>query len=79
MTPGKPDVETIAPSTAAKLLLLEEMKKQNVRPVDLAARLHTTRPMIHRLLNVDHPTKIDAINEALAVLGKRIELRVRNL
>jgi antitoxin HicB len=62
-------------SVAAKVLLLNEMIRQHVRPADLARRLGTTAQEVNRLTQLSHATKIDGINNALQALGKRLELR----
>jgi len=63
-------------SVSAKVLLLNEMVRQRVRPADLARRLHTTPQEITRLTDVRHRTRIDSIAAALQALGKQLELRV---
>jgi antitoxin HicB len=65
-------VVELSPSVAAKVLLLNEMLRQKVRPIDLARRLGTTKQEINRLTNLRHPTKIDRIDAALRALGKRL-------
>jgi antitoxin HicB len=74
--PSKPKrgqaVVELAPSVAAKVLLLNEMLRQKVRPIDLARRLGTTKQEVNRLTNLRHPTKIDRIDAALRALGKRL-------
>jgi antitoxin HicB len=62
-------------SVAAKVLLLNEMIKQNVRPSELAKRLGTSPQEVNRLTQLRHPTKIDGIDHALHALGKRLEMR----
>ena len=59
-----------------KVLLLNEMIAQNVRPAELARRLHTTPQEVNRLTNVRHTTRIDDIAAALRALGKHLEMRV---
>jgi antitoxin HicB len=63
-------------SLSAKVLLLNEMVRQRVRPADLARRLHTTPQEITRLTDVRHRTRIDSIAAALKALGKQLEMRV---
>ena len=63
-------------SMSAKVLLLNEMIAQNVRPAELARRLHTTPQEVNRLTNVRHTTRIDGIAAALRALGKQLEMRV---
>lgn len=74
--PSKPKrgqaVVELSPSVAAKVLLLNEMLRQRVRPIDLARRLGTTKQEVNRLTNLRHPTKIDRIDAALRALGKRL-------
>jgi len=64
-------------SAAAKVLLLNEMVRQKVRNVDLAARMGTTKQEINRLTNLKHATKIDTIAAALAAVGKELVLTVK--
>jgi antitoxin HicB len=63
-------------SLAAKVLLLNEMIAQNVRPAELARRMNTSPQEINRLTNTRHKTRIDGIAKALQALGKQLELRV---
>ena len=67
-------VVELSPSVAAKVLLLNEMLRQKVRPIDLARRLGTTKQEVNRLTNLRHPTKIDRIDTALRALGKRLDI-----
>ena len=61
-------------SVAAKVLLLNEMLRQKVRPIDLARRIGTTKQEVNRLTDLKHTTKIDRIDAALRALGKRLIL-----
>ena len=63
-------------SLAAKVLLLNELVRQNVRPAELARRLGTTPQEVNRLTDVRHTTRIDGIAAALHALGKRLDFRV---
>jgi antitoxin HicB len=58
----------------AKVLLLNEMLRQNVRPAELARRIGTTPQEVNRLTNIRHTSKIDRIDAALKALGKRLVL-----
>ena len=77
--PSKPKrgqhVIELPASLSAKMLLLNEMIAQNVRPAELARRLKTTPQEVNRLTNVRHTTRIDSIAAALQALGKQLELR----
>lgn len=72
--PEQPVVELPA-SLAAKILLLNEMIEQRVRPAELARRLKTTPQEVNRLTNVQHTSRIDGIATALKALGKRLDMR----
>jgi antitoxin HicB len=61
-------------SVAAKVLLLNEMLRQKVRPIELARRIGTTKQEVNRLTNLRHATKIDRIDTAMRALGKRLIL-----
>lgn len=65
----------IAPSRAAKVLLLNEMLAQDVRPAELARRMKVTPQEVNRLTNLRYGSKIDGIAFALQALGKTLELR----
>jgi antitoxin HicB len=69
-------VVELAASLSAKVLLLNEMVTQNVRPAELARRLNTSPQEINRLTNVKHTTRIDGIAAALQALGKHLDMRV---
>ena len=62
-------------STSAKILLWNEMIQQEVRPAELARRLHMTRQEVQRLTDVRHTSKIDGVAGALKALGKTLEIR----
>lgn len=64
-------------SVSAKVLLLNEMVRQNVRPIDLASRMGTTKQEVNRLTDLKHATKIDTIAKALEAMGLDLELAVR--
>jgi antitoxin HicB len=61
-------------SVAAKVLLLNEMLQQKVRPAELARRLKTTPQEINRLTSIRHASKIDGIAAAMKTMGKTLEI-----
>lgn len=71
---GQVPIEVPA-SVAAKVLLLNEMVRQKVRPSELAKRMGTTAQEVNRLTQLSHATKIDGIDSALQALGKRLDIR----
>jgi antitoxin HicB len=62
-------------SLTAKVLLLNEMVRQKVRPAELARRLQTTPQEVNRLTDLHHASKIDRVADAMKVLGKTLEIR----
>jgi len=72
--PGQPVVELPA-SLSAKVLLLNEMVAQQVRPAELARRLKVKPLEVTRLIDLHHTSKIDGIANALKALGKTMEIR----
>ena len=62
-------------SLSAKVLLLNEMVLQKVRPSELARRLGTTPQEVNRLTNLRHTSRIDGIAQAMKQLGKTLEVR----
>jgi antitoxin HicB len=65
----------LPPSIAAKVVLMNEMVRQRVRPAELARRLNTNPRAVNRLVNLKCSLKIDGIDEALKALGKTLEVR----
>lgn len=62
-------------SIEAKVLLLNEMVRQQVRPAELARRMRTSPQVVNRLVNLRYVSKIDGIAGAMAALGKSLEIR----
>lgn len=60
----------------AKVLIWNEMLAQKMRKTDLARHLGVHMPQIDRLFDLSHPSRIDFVEKAAGVLGKRIELRL---
>jgi antitoxin HicB len=70
---GRPCVALPA-LTAAKVLLYQAMAEAGVRKADLARRLGWHGPQVDRLLDLDHASRLDQIEAALAALGKRLTI-----
>ena len=66
----------LPPSIGVKVLLLNEMLRQAIRPAELARRMHVRPQEVNRLTDLRHPTKIDTVSKALRAIGKRLELSV---
>ncbi|MBV6794299.1 type II toxin-antitoxin system HicB family antitoxin [Xanthomonas euvesicatoria] len=66
----------LSTSVAAKVLLLNEMLRENVTPAILAKRLQTSPQAVTRIVDLHHSTKIDTIAEAFSAMGKTLVLSV---
>ena len=64
-------------SASAKVLLLNEMLAQKVRPADLARAMGLKPQEVNRIVNLEHPTKIDTLAAAFKALGREMDLIVR--
>ncbi len=62
--------------TAAKLSLYWAMHEDGVGKAALAKRLGWHLPQIDRLLDLNHASKLDAIEAALAAMGRNLEIKV---
>ena len=74
---GRPTV-TLPPLVASKLALYSAMLQQHVTNADLADRMGKPEAEVRRLLDLDHRSDIGRIEAALAALGKRLEITVRD-
>ena len=62
---------------SAKLALLTAMVEAGVTNVELARKLGVSEKVARRLRDLDHPSRIDRLEAALACLGQQLELSVR--
>ncbi len=69
-------VVELSASLSAKVLLLNEMLRQKIRPAELARRIGTTPQEVNRLTNLRHTSRIDGVDNALRALGKRLVVDV---
>jgi len=56
---------------AAKLALYDAMQEQGITRVELARRLDVTESIARRLLDLDHASKIERVQDALTAVGYR--------
>lgn len=63
---------------SAKLALHEAMREQGVGKAELARRLGRHLPQIDRLLDLCHQSKLEQMERALAALGKRLVVEVKD-
>ncbi|MDR0249825.1 MAG: type II toxin-antitoxin system HicB family antitoxin [Burkholderiales bacterium] len=63
-------------SVTAKVLLLNEMLRQNISNAELARRIGSQPREVQRIVDLSHATKIDTIAKALSALGKSLDVRL---
>ncbi|MBI1770890.1 MAG: hypothetical protein HYR68_00695 [Burkholderiales bacterium] len=54
--------------TWSKILLLNEMIKQKVKPAELARKMNLSPQSVNRIVDISHPTKIETTYDALKSL-----------
>ena len=68
----------LPPLAAAKLAIYRAMRDQGVTQVELARRLGCDPKDVGRLLDLMHRSRLDRLEAALAALGKRLVVEVRD-
>ncbi|MEX2952556.1 type II toxin-antitoxin system HicB family antitoxin [Serratia fonticola] len=63
-------------SVASKVLMLNALIESGLTRVELADRIGIKKQEVNRLINLQHATKIDAIQKAMNALGKQLEITV---
>jgi antitoxin HicB len=66
------EVIDLPASVAVKVLLLNEMLKENMTPSKLAKKLDTSPQAVTRIVDLHHATKIDTLAEAFKAMGKSL-------
>lgn len=63
---------TLPALTEAKLELYRQMRSAGIGKAELARRLHCHLPQIDRLLDLNHGSRLDQIEQALLAVGKKL-------
>ncbi len=69
-------VVSLPPLIAAKLAIHRAMRDRRMNQAQLAARLGSDARQVRRLLDLHHNSRLDQLESALRVLGKRLVLDV---
>lgn len=64
-------------SVASKVFMLNALIESGLTRVELADRIGIKKQEVNRLINLQHATKIDAIQKAMNALGKQLDFSVR--
>jgi antitoxin HicB len=74
---GRPASSVVLPAlTEAKIELYTLMREQGIGKAELARRLQCHLPQIDRLLDLEHASRLDQLEQAFAAVGKRLEVAV---
>ena len=77
--PKRGQVCAVLPSiVAAKLAIYQAMHDAGLTQAALAARLGCDPRQVRRLLDLDHRSRLDQLEAALASLGKRLVIEVQD-
>ena len=78
--PKKNEVMVALPLiVVAKMLLLNVMVSSNIRPCDLARKMHIKPQEVNRIIDLQHKTILDTIDSAMRALGKSLQSDFRQL
>jgi antitoxin HicB len=69
---------TLPALAEAKISLYREILAVDMRKAELARRLGWHKPQVDRLLDLRHDSRLDQIERAFAVLGKRVRIAIEN-
>lgn len=68
---------TLDITTSAKLALASIMAERGVSNVSLGAALGVDEKAVRRLLDLDHPSRMDRLEQALALFNRELRVSVR--
>jgi antitoxin HicB len=69
---------TLPALTEAKIELYRQMRAASIGKAELARRLHCHLPQIDRLLDLNHASRLDQIEQALLAVGKRLTISIED-
>jgi antitoxin HicB len=75
---GGRKVVLLPPQVAAKVELYRTARAEGVTKAELGRRLVWHGPQVDRLFDLRHSSKFEAIDLALRMMGKRLEISVRD-
>jgi antitoxin HicB len=67
---------TLPALTEAKLALYSAMRANRIGKAELARRLNCHLPQVDRLLDLMHSSRLDQLEAAFRVLGKRLDIQI---
>lgn len=68
---------TLPALETAKVLLWNEMQRQQLRKADLARMLNVHQPQVDRLFDLRHSSKLDFVEQTARALGRRLTISLK--
>jgi antitoxin HicB len=75
-SPVTGDYVEVPLSVVSKVIMLNAFVESRLTQTELASRMGVKKQELTRLFNLHHSTKIDTVQNALAAMGKRLQLSV---
>ncbi|EJF84176.1 hypothetical protein MCU_00844 [Bartonella elizabethae Re6043vi] len=69
---------TVDAWNALKLAVVEAFNEANITKTELANRLGKKETEARRILDLNYPTKLQTLEQALTVLGKQVVITIKN-
>ena len=76
--PGQLHPVRLSTQTGLKVLLYSAMRRQGVTKAELARRMGIARQHADRLLNLNHASRLDALDAAFQALGQELLVGLRD-
>lgn len=74
-TPSRGETYAVLPTlTPVKVMLYQGMREQGVGKAELARRLGWHMPQVDRVLDVQHRSRLDQMDAALAAIGRQLHV-----
>ena len=70
-----PEIAVLPTLTAIKVMLYQGMREQGIGKAELARRLGWHRPQVDRVLDVQHHSRMDQLDAAMAAIGRHLYVR----
>ena len=65
---------TLPALTAAKVMLYQQMRDQGIGKAELGRRLGWRLPQVDRMLDLEHRSRLDRVEDALRAVGRRLHV-----
>lgn len=69
----------VMPADAMKLAVIEAFRSEGITKTELARRIGKRETEARRILDPDHPSKVETLQEALTSMRKSLVISVRNV